>query len=83
MKKLLIIAALIAWGISTVANEPATTNLSPFSSNIVFSDGGMSGRFLYFEDWTTTRNYQIDSVVEHSGELWWAEADPDRRRARG
>ena len=36
----------------------------------------MSGRFLYFEDWTTTRNYQIDSVVEHSGELWWAEADP-------
>ena len=80
MRRFLIALALLATmpvpGVLR-ANEPATTNAVTLPGNLVFSRGGVSGRFLYFEDWVGTRNYQIDSIVEHSGELWWAESDPD------
>ena len=69
---LFLLAVPVAW-----ANDPATTNAVTLPGNLVFSRGGMSGRFLYFEDWVSSRNYQTDSVVKHGGELWWAEADPD------
>ena len=45
--------------------------------------GAMSARFLAFEQWdadsdnASDRNWPIDSVLEHAGELWWAETDPD------
>ena len=86
MKKFLIVLALI--GLMGAAptvpivtgagseNQPATTNAVTLPGNLVFSRGGMSGRFLYFEHWTATRNYQIDSIIEHSGDLWWSETDP-------
>ena len=52
------------------------------NGNLVFSAGGVSGRFLYFQDWdsdnngTSDRNWLIDTVLEHDGEIWWAETDP-------
>ena len=72
---ILILFGLLIPGV-LVANEPASTNLSPFGSNLVFSRGGMSGQYLYFVDWSSTYNYQIDTILEHDGELWWAETDP-------
>ena len=71
----LILFGLLLPGV-LAANEPASTNLSPFGSNLVFSRGGMSGQYLYFVDWSSTYNYQIDTILEHDGELWWAETDP-------
>ena len=58
------------------AAAPSSANLSPYTGNIRFSSGGMSGQYLYFRDWTSTYNFPIDTILEHSSELWWAETDP-------
>ena len=44
--------------------------------------GGLSARFLAFEEWDadnnsiSDRDWAIDSLIEHDGEVWWAETDP-------
>ena len=44
--------------------------------------GALSARFLAFEDWDSDgdgnadRLWHIDSLVEHNGEIWWAETEP-------
>ena len=77
MRQLFLALAFLLSTISGVhANAPASTTLTPLPGNLAFSAGGISGRYLFFQDYDAAYNYQIDSVIEHSGELWWAESDP-------
>ena len=44
--------------------------------DLAFNLGGVKGRWLIFEDWETSRNYTLNTVLKHSGALWVALADP-------
>ena len=61
---------------STWANEAAPTTSHVFSGNIVFGAGGMSGRFLVFDDWVATKNYTLNTVIKHDAAIWVALIDP-------
>ena len=62
--------------------ESAGRNWQIASGDLVFGAGGVSGRFLYFQNWdadnngVSDRNWAIDTLLEHDGEIWWAETDP-------
>ena len=61
---------------TTWAATPASTTAHVFSGNIVFGSGGMSGRFLVFDDWVVTKNYTLNTVIKHSSAIWVALTDP-------
>ena len=75
--------ALCVFATSAEAATPAGG--SPWqiaNGDLVFGAGGVSGRFLYFQEWdsnndsTSDRDWLIDTLLEHDGEIWWAETDP-------
>ena len=87
MRRLLYtVLAAATLGLPALAAEPATgLPWQIADGNLVFGGfdgGGMSGRFLYFEQWdadnngSADRDWPIDTVLEHDGEIWWAETDP-------
>ena len=69
-------AGLLVGPERSIAAEPAPSNAATLPGNLVFGAGGMSGRFLYFEDWNALTNYKIHTVLEHSGDVWIAMSDP-------
>lgn len=55
---------------------PASTNAASLPANLLFGAGGISGRFIYFEQWAADGDYPIDTILEHDGHLWWASVAP-------
>ena len=80
MRLLKIIAIALLTGMvgatGVSAREPASSNALNLPGNLIFGAGGLSGRFLVFDDWVSTRNYTLNDVIKHSGALWVALADP-------
>ena len=44
--------------------------------DLVFNSGGISGKFLYFEDWALGSDYSVHTVIQHSSALWVSMTDP-------
>ena len=59
------------------ANERAGGNPWQIATgDLVFGSGGMSGRFLVFDDWTVSRNYTPNTIIKHNSAIWVALDDP-------
>ena len=45
-------------------------------AKIVFSAGGVEGRYLILEVWSSTEDYPINTILKHNGNVWVAPSDP-------
>ena len=75
-----LIAASLLWAlplgpVALAAVSSGTTWIAA-PGNLAFNVGGLNGRYLVFEDWLSTRNYTLNSVITHSSALWVALSDP-------
>ena len=69
---ILVAVLLVAAPATTHAADPATTNLSPLPGNLVFSRGGIPGRYIVINEWEGTRNYPPSSLIQHNDDAWLA-----------
>ena len=58
------------------AAEPTGTFWIAAPNELGFITGGIRGRYLIFESWDATTDWPTNTVLQHAGELWWAESDP-------
>ena len=60
-----------AWGATA-----ASRNAHNWTGNLTFSAGGLSGRFLVFDDWVNNKDYTLNTIIKHSNAIWVALIDP-------
>ena len=71
------LAAGFLWSPTKAAEEIGEYDVISFA-DLGFTSGGMSGRFLFFEQWTDspTIPYPANTVLQHNSQLWVALTTP-------
>ena len=70
-----LIACLLLTGSVAYGAAPGAATLDPFPGNLPFSDGGIFGRHIVINEWSSTRNYPPSTIIQHNDEVYIALAD--------